>query len=84
MKSKKRPWGEGPEEKEHTNVERAAWISTFEEALAKAIVQIVFFTPNRAGFSSGQLPKGIESQHRTILNAGKEPANGRDCFRNGK
>jgi len=31
-----------PGEKDHTNVDRAAWISTFEEALAKAIVQIVF------------------------------------------
>ena len=30
-----------PGEKDHTNVDRAAWISTFEEALAKAIVQIV-------------------------------------------
>jgi hypothetical protein len=29
-----------PGEKDHTNVDRA-WISTFEEALAKAIVQIV-------------------------------------------
>jgi hypothetical protein len=30
-----------PGEKDHTNVDRPAWISTFEEALAKAIVQIV-------------------------------------------
>jgi hypothetical protein len=30
-----------PGEKDHTNVDRAAWISTFEEALAKAIVQVV-------------------------------------------
>jgi hypothetical protein len=30
-----------PGEKDHTSVDRAAWISTFEEALAKAIVQIV-------------------------------------------
>jgi hypothetical protein len=30
-----------PGEKDHINVDRAAWISTFEEALAKAIVQIV-------------------------------------------
>ena len=30
-----------PGEKDHTNVDRAAWISTFEEDLAKAIVQIV-------------------------------------------
>ena len=30
-----------PGEKDHTNVDRSAWISTFEEALAKAIVQIV-------------------------------------------
>ena len=30
-----------PGEKDHTNVDRAAWISTFEEALAKAIVQII-------------------------------------------
>ena len=30
-----------PGEKDHTNVDRAASISTFEEALAKAIVQIV-------------------------------------------
>ena len=30
-----------PGEKDHTNVDRAAWISTLEEALAKAIVQIV-------------------------------------------
>ena len=30
-----------PGEKDHTNVDRAAWISTFEEALAKTIVQIV-------------------------------------------
>jgi hypothetical protein len=36
-----------PGEKDHTNVDRAAWISTFEEALAKAIVQIVPFTPSR-------------------------------------
>jgi hypothetical protein len=31
-----------PGEKDHTNVDRRAWISIFEEALAKAIVQIVF------------------------------------------
>ena len=30
-----------PGEKDHTNVDRAAWISTFEEALAKTIVHIV-------------------------------------------
>jgi hypothetical protein len=30
-----------PGEKDHTNVDRAAWISTFEEALAKAIVQVI-------------------------------------------
>jgi hypothetical protein len=30
-----------PGEKDHTKVERAAWISTFEEALAKAIVQVI-------------------------------------------
>jgi hypothetical protein len=30
-----------PREKDHTDVDRAAWISAFEEALAKAIVQIV-------------------------------------------
>jgi len=30
-----------PGEKDHTKVDRAAWIATFEEALAKAIVQIV-------------------------------------------
>jgi hypothetical protein len=30
-----------PGEKDHTKVDRAAWISTFEEAQAKAIVQIV-------------------------------------------
>src|SRR4029077_7195539 len=30
-----------PGEKDHTSVDRAAWISTFEEALAKAIVQII-------------------------------------------
>src|SRR5271166_4422263 len=30
-----------PGEKDHTDVDRAAWISTFEEALAKAIVHIV-------------------------------------------
>ena len=30
-----------PGEKDHTNVDRAAWIFTFEQALAKAIVQIV-------------------------------------------
>jgi hypothetical protein len=30
-----------PGEKDHTNVDRAAWISTLEEALAEAIVQIV-------------------------------------------
>ena len=30
-----------PGEKDHTNVDRAAWISTFEEALAKMIVHIV-------------------------------------------
>ena len=30
-----------PGEKDHINVDRAAWISTLEEALAKAIVQIV-------------------------------------------
>jgi hypothetical protein len=36
-----------PGEKEHTNVERAAWISTFEEALAKAIVKIVLSRQNK-------------------------------------
>ena len=30
-----------PEEKEHSNVEQAVWMSTFEEALAKAIAQII-------------------------------------------
>jgi hypothetical protein len=30
-----------PGEKDHTNVDRAALISTFEEALAKTIVHIV-------------------------------------------
>ena len=30
-----------PGEKDHTNVDRVAWISTFEEALAKTIVHIV-------------------------------------------
>src|SRR6266478_6016437 len=30
-----------PGEKDHTDVDRAAWISTFEEALAKTIVHIV-------------------------------------------
>ena len=30
-----------PGEKDHTNVDRAGWISTFEEALAKAIVQVI-------------------------------------------
>jgi hypothetical protein len=30
-----------PGEKDHINVDRAAWISTFEEALAKTIVHIV-------------------------------------------
>ena len=30
-----------PGEKDHTHVDRSAWISAFEEALAKAIVQIV-------------------------------------------
>ena len=30
-----------PGEKDHTNLDRAAWISTFEEALAKAIVQVI-------------------------------------------
>ena len=30
-----------PGEKDHTNVDRAAWISTFEEALAKTIVHIL-------------------------------------------
>jgi hypothetical protein len=30
-----------PGEKDHANVDRAAWISTFEEALAKTIVHIV-------------------------------------------
>jgi tryptophanyl-tRNA synthetase len=30
-----------PGEKDHSNVEQAAWISDFEEALAKAIAQII-------------------------------------------
>ena len=30
-----------PGEKDHSNVDRASWISTFEEALAKAIVQVM-------------------------------------------
>jgi hypothetical protein len=30
-----------PGEKDHSNVDRASWISTFEEALAKAIVQVI-------------------------------------------
>ena len=30
-----------PGEKDHSNVDRAFWISTFEEALAKAIVQVI-------------------------------------------
>jgi hypothetical protein len=30
-----------PGEKDHTNVDRASWISTFEEALAKVIVQVI-------------------------------------------
>jgi hypothetical protein len=30
-----------PGEKDHTKVDRTTWVSTFEEALAKAIVQIV-------------------------------------------
>jgi hypothetical protein len=30
-----------PGEKDHSNVDQAAWISTFEEALAKAIAQII-------------------------------------------
>ena len=43
-----------PGEKDHTNVDRAAWISTFEEALAKTIVHIVLLrqaerTPQAVG-----------------------------------
>jgi hypothetical protein len=30
-----------PEEKDHSNVDQASWISNFEEALAKAIAQII-------------------------------------------
>ena len=30
-----------PEEKEHSSVDQAAWISNLEEALAKAIAQII-------------------------------------------
>ena len=30
-----------PGEKDHSNVDRASWISTFEDALVKAIVQVI-------------------------------------------
>ena len=55
-------WSEHPGEKDNTNVDRAAWISTFEEALAKAIVQIVLSRQAEQASRDGRLPKRIESQ----------------------
>ena len=51
-----------PGEKEHTNVDRAAWISTFEEALAKAIVQIVLSRQAEQASQAVGFPKRIESR----------------------
>ena len=55
-----------PGEKDHTNVDRAAWISTFEEALAKTIVHSSF-AASRADFSSGRPSKRIASQPKSAF-----------------
>ena len=44
-------------EKDHTNVDRAAWISTFEEALAKTIVHIVLSRQAEQTSQAGGAPK---------------------------
>jgi len=46
-----------PGEKDHSNVEQAAWISDFEEALAKAIAQIIL-TRRATGTASPITVKG--------------------------
>jgi hypothetical protein len=51
-----------PGEKDHTNVDRAAWISAFEEALAKTIVRIVLSRQAEQTSQSGRHRKRIASQ----------------------
>jgi hypothetical protein len=46
-----------PGEKDHTNVDRAAWISTFEEALAKAIVQVILTRQAEQAAQAAGTPK---------------------------
>ena len=46
-----------PGEKDHTNVDRAAWISTFEEALAKAIVQVILTRQAEQAAQAASTPK---------------------------
>ena len=56
-----------PGEKDHTNVDRAAWISTFEEALAKTIVHIVLLRQaEQTSQAAGSQKNRISTQSRFL------------------